>query len=332
MGRLRQVPRSETDDPVVNAMYDLLFGKGVDPVTDDRMGTATGSEGDWWTTYALSPDIMEHAVAGFVLGLREARPPAPTLARLSVLALASIVCARTAAMAFNRLVDRRFDATNARTRERASVTGRVSPRTLAVAVLGFSAGFVASAFLLNPLCGLLSFAALAVILGYSYAKRVTSLSHFVLGAALGLAPIGAYLAVTGGLGPAAPGVWFVSAAVLFWTAGFDVLYSCQDLEHDRREGLHSIPASAGIARALGIARAAHALVPVFLLMAARALDLGAAFMIGIIAVAVLLVWEHRLVRPDDLSRVGTAFFNLNAAVSVVVMIATVVDLWLARGS
>ena len=158
--------------------------------------------------------------------------------------LVCMVGARSAAMAFNRLVDRRFDATNARTRERASVTGRVSPRTLAVAVLGFSAGFVASAFLLNPLCGLLSFAALAVILGYSYAKRVTSLSHFVLGAALGLAPIGAYLAVTGGLGPAAPGVWFVSAAVLFWTAGFDVLYSCQDLEHDRREGLHSIPASA----------------------------------------------------------------------------------------
>jgi 4-hydroxybenzoate polyprenyltransferase len=271
---------------------------------------------------------LPYAVAGFVLGLREAPASGRGLAAIALPALVAIVCARTAAMTFNRLVDRRFDTTNPRTRERASVTGRVSPREMALATAVAGAGFAGSAFLLNPLCGWLSFAALAVILGYSYTKRVTSLSHFVLGGALGLAPIGAYLAATGEFGPGAGGVWLLSAAVLFWTAGFDILYACQDVGHDRSEGLFSIPARLGVARALVVARLSHALVPVFLLLAARALGLGPVFGCGIVAVAALLAWEHRLVRPDDLSRIQTAFFQLNVAISMVVMAAVALDLWL----
>jgi 4-hydroxybenzoate polyprenyltransferase len=231
-------------------------------------------------------------------------------------------------MVFNRLVDRRFDATNPRTRHRASVTGRVSPRAMAVAVVACGAGFVASAVLLNPLCGVLSVPALALMLGYSYTKRVTAWSHFVLGLALALAPLGAYLAVTGRFGPGSPGVALLSGAVLLWTAGFDILYACQDVDHDRRERLFSVPARLGIARALRVARACHALVLAFLLAAARALHLGAAFGAGVIAVGVLLVLEHGLVRADDLSRVQTAFFQLNVAISVVVMVSVATDLWL----
>jgi 4-hydroxybenzoate polyprenyltransferase len=184
---------------------------------------------------------LPHAVAGFVLGVREADLAGPGLARVAALALAAVVCARTAAMVFNRLVDRRFDATNPRTQGRASVTGQVGPGEMIAVIAVASAGFVGCSFVLNPLCGRLSFVALAVILGYSYTKRLTPLSHLVLGAALGLAPIGAYLAVTGEFGPSAPGVWLLSAAVLFWTAGFDVLYACQDLDHDRREGPSACP-------------------------------------------------------------------------------------------
>jgi 4-hydroxybenzoate polyprenyltransferase len=271
---------------------------------------------------------LPYAVAGFALGFREAPAGGAAIARMAAWALVAIVCGRTAAMVFNRLVDRRFDATNPRTRDRASVTGRVSPRAMAVAVVACATGFVASAFLLNPLCGVLSVPALALMLGYSYTKRVTAWSHFVLGLALALAPLGAYLAVTGRFGPGSPGVALLSGAVLLWTAGFDILYACQDVDHDRRERLFSVPARLGIARALRVARASHALVLAFLLAAARALHLGAAFGAGVIAVGVLLVLEHGLVRADDLSRVQTAFFQLNVAISVVVMVSVATDLWL----
>jgi 4-hydroxybenzoate polyprenyltransferase len=271
---------------------------------------------------------LPYAVAGFVLGLREVPASGSRLVRIAALALVAIVCARTAAMVFNRLVDRRFDRTNPRTRERASVTGAITPRQMIVTVATSAAGFVLSAALLNPLCGALSAVALVVILGYSYTKRVTPASHFVLGAALGLAPLGAYLAAAGAFGPAAAGMILLSAAVLFWTAGFDILYACQDVEHDRAEGLFSIPASLGIPRALGVARACHALVLVFLLLSARALGLGIVFSLGVVLVGVLLVFEHRLVRPADLTRIQTAFFHLNAIISVVVMTSVIADLWL----
>jgi 4-hydroxybenzoate polyprenyltransferase len=248
-------------------------------------------------------------------------------ARIAGLALAAIVCARTAAMVFNRLVDRRFDATNPRTSARASVTGEIGPGQMRVAVAASAAGFVLAAFLLNPLCGALAIPALLVVLGYSYTKRVTALSHFVLGAALSLAPLGAYLAVTGAFGPATAGMLLLAAAVLFWTAGFDILYACQDVDHDRGAGLHSVPASLGIRRALVVARASHALVLVLLALAARALGLGIVFSMGVVVTGILLAVEHRLVTPNDLSSVPAAFFQINVLVSFVVMVALVADLW-----
>jgi 4-hydroxybenzoate polyprenyltransferase len=270
---------------------------------------------------------LPFAAAGFALGAREARAGALDAARIAGLALAAIVCARTAAMVFNRLVDRRFDATNPRTSSRASVTGEIGPREMTLAVVLAAAGFAGASFLLNPLCGALAFPALAVILGYSYTKRVTALSHFVLGLALALAPLGAYLAVTGAFGAATAGMLFLAGSVLFWTAGFDILYACQDVEHDRRSGLFSLPAKLGVPRALLVARACHALVLVLLVLAARALGLGIVFSMGVVVTGVLLAVEHRLVGPDDLTRVPTAFFQINVLVSFVVMVAVLADLW-----
>jgi 4-hydroxybenzoate polyprenyltransferase len=270
---------------------------------------------------------LPFAIAGFALGAREAPGPPGEVVRIATFALAAIVCARTAAMAFNRLVDRRFDATNPRTRARASVTGEIGPRQMVAAVALSAAGFVLAAALLNPICGALALPTLLLVLGYSYTKRVTSLSHFVLGAALGLAPLGAYLAVTAGFGPATPGMVLLAAAVLFWTAGFDILYACQDVEHDRATGLFSIPARLGVGRALVVARSCHALVLVLLLLAARALGLGIVFSMGVVVTGLLLAIEHRLVTADDLSSVPTAFFRVNVLVSVVVMTAVVADLW-----
>jgi 4-hydroxybenzoate polyprenyltransferase len=272
---------------------------------------------------------LPFAVAGFALGAREAPGDAGAGARIAGLALLAIVCARTAAMVFNRLVDRRFDATNPRTSARASVTGEIGPGQMVAAVLVSAAGFVVAAWSLNPLCGVLALPTLALVLGYSYTKRVTSLSHFVLGAALGLAPIGAYLAVTGAFGPATAGMMLLAAAVLFWTAGFDILYACQDVEHDRSSGLFSVPARLGVARALVVSRACHALVLFLLALAARALGLGIVFSMGVVVTGLLLAIEHRMVRADDLSNVPTAFFRLNVLVSVVVMVAVVADLWAA---
>jgi 4-hydroxybenzoate polyprenyltransferase len=272
---------------------------------------------------------LPFAVAGFALGAREAGASSVAVGRIAGLALVAIVCARTAAMVFNRLVDRRFDATNPRTRTRASVTGEVRPGEMIAVTLLAAAGFVAASFLLNPRCGVMSLPALGLILGYSYTKRVTSLSHFVLGAALGLAPLGAYLAVTGAFGPATGGIIFLAAAVMFWTAGFDVLYACQDVAHDRETGLHSIPAAVGIPAALGVARGCHALVLVLLLLAARALALGTVFAIGVAVTGALLAIEHRLVSPDDLSKVPAAFFQINVLISFVVMAAVLLDLGIA---
>lgn len=270
---------------------------------------------------------LPYAVAGFLLGAREARPSSGRGVSIGALALGAIVCARTAAMTFNRLVDRRFDATNPRTRARPSVTGEVSARAMVLATISAGIGFVGFSFVLNPLCGALSFAALAVILGYSYTKRVTPLSHFVLGAALGLAPLGAYLAVTGAFGAASSGMVLLSASVALWTAGFDILYACQDVAHDRAEGLSSVPRTLGIPGALLLARACHALVLAGLVAAGAVLGLGIVYSMGVALAGILLVIEHRLVRADDLSKVGTAFFQVNILVSAVVMAAVVLDLW-----
>lgn len=234
-------------------------------------------------------------------------PPVRTL----LLVLVCAVAARTAAMAFNRLVDREIDARNPRTRDRELPRGAVTPRSVGVLVAASSAVFVAGAFLLNPLSGRLSFPVLAVLLGYSTTKRFTWLSHAVLGLALALAPLGAWLAVRGDLeGDLRPPL-LLAAGVLAWVAGFDLIYSCQDAEFDAHSGLASFPARFGARAALLAARALHAAAVLSWALFGRAAGLGSAWWIAFLVASLLLLWEHRLVHPDDLSRVDLAFFTLN---------------------
>lgn len=225
------------------------------------------------------------------------------------------VFARTAAMCFNRLVDREFDARNPRTEGRALVTGELSTQFAINAFLGTSIGFIFSAAMLNRTCFLLAVPTLAILCGYSLTKRFTNLSHYFLGIALGLAPIGAWIAVREDirLTPL-----LLSLGVLLWVAGFDILYSCQDHDVDSTsEELHSVPKKHGIAVAMEIAKRTHAAAVIaFLLFWMWAWPLGLPSLLAIGGIAVLLKHQHDLVRPDDLSRIDAAFFTTNGIISL----------------
>ena len=227
--------------------------------------------------------------------------------------LAAMVGARSAAMAYNRLADRRLDAANPRTASRALPAGALSVGFVRAFLAGSIILFVAAAASLNRLTLLLSPVALGLLFAYSYTKRFTALSHLVLGLCLGIAPVGAWIAVRGDLAllPVLLGL-----AVLFWTAGFDVIYALQDESHDRAAGLHSIPARLGARAALRISAAFHAAMVVFLLAVWRLAGGGPVFLAGIAATAAALVYQHAIVRPGDLSRVNAAFFTANGFVSV----------------
>jgi 4-hydroxybenzoate polyprenyltransferase len=236
----------------------------------------------------------------------------------------AMVAARSAAMGFNRLVDHALDARNPRTASRELPRGVLSRGEVLTFVALSSAVFVLAAWMLNPLCLALSPVALAIVFGYSYTKRLTSASHLALGLALAVAPMGAWLAVRGEL-DAVPAV--LATAVLLWVAGFDTIYACQDAEFDREEGLHSLPARLGVARALGLARVMHVLTLLLLLSLFWLASLHPFYLVGVAGVAALLAWEHTLVRPDDLSRVMPAF-NLNGWVSLGYFVLTAVAVWL----
>jgi 4-hydroxybenzoate polyprenyltransferase len=226
--------------------------------------------------------------------------------------------ARSAAMTFNRIADRDIDAANPRTRSRAIPAGLLSLRfAWAFTILSSVLFFVASA-MLNRLTFLLSPIALASVLLYSYTKRFTSLSHLVLGWCLSIAPTGAWIAVRGHLDSPAP--LLLSLVVLLWTAGFDVLYACQDFDFDRRAGLRSIPARVGISNALWIARALHAGAFIALVGLYFVVQLGWLPLAGLVATGALLVYQHSLVKATDLSRLNAAFFTTNAFVSVILFI------------
>ncbi len=228
----------------------------------------------------------------------------------------AFTAARFAAMGFNRIVDSDIDARNPRTAMREIPSGSLGRREAGVAVLIASAMFVWASFKLNPLCGVLSPAALAWVFFYSYTKRFTRWSHLVLGAGLSIAPVGGYLALTG----AWPSPWWMplvlSLAVTTWVAGFDVFYSLQDTEFDRRNGLHSIPATLGETRAVHLARVMHTLTVISLMVVGLATDSGALYFVGVALAAIILVWEHHLVRPGDLSRLDAAFFAMNGTISI----------------
>lgn len=253
-------------------------------------------------------------------------------ARVLVLVIVCAVAARTAAMAFNRWLDRRIDAENPRTSGRELPRGVLAPGAALSLTVAAALVFLAAAWALNPLCARLAPVVLVVLLVYSATKRFSAGSHFVLGLALALAPLGAWVAVRGDLeGDLAPPL-LLALAVLTWVAGFDLIYACQDEAFDRRRGLHSIPARFGAARALKLSSALHVVTLVVLALFAWRAHLGLAFDLALFLTGVLLVWQHRLVSPGDLSRVDLAFFTLNGWVSVALFLGTVLDLGLGAGA
>lgn len=240
--------------------------------------------------------------------------------------LLGMITARSAAMAFNRLADRRFDAANPRTAMRHLPTGRLSRGVVASFTAVCCLAFVLSTLLFlprNPWPLILSGPVLAWLLGYSYAKRFTSAAHLWLGLALGFAPVAAWLAIRGSLDW--PPVW-LGLAVLSWVAGFDMIYACQDFRFDRAVGLHSVPARFGLRTALRLAALSHAATVLFLLALGVSYPLGPIYFAGVSVVGVLLVYEHRLVRPDDLSHVNLAFFQVNVVISLGLLAVGIADL------
>jgi 4-hydroxybenzoate polyprenyltransferase len=241
----------------------------------------------------------------------------PTLRQILWIIVA-MVGARSAAMAFNRIADRQIDARNPRTATRAIPAGLLSVGFVWAFTLVSAAVFLIAAAMLNRLTLLLAPVALASVLLYSFTKRWTQFSHVILGWCLSIAPTGAWIAVRGEIGSAIP--LLLSLVVLLWTAGFDVLYACQDYDFDRGEGLRSIPARVGISRALWIARALHAGAFLALIALYVMTGLGPLAFAGVIATGALLIYQHRLVRADDLSRLNAAFFTTNAFVSVILLV------------
>jgi 4-hydroxybenzoate polyprenyltransferase len=234
-----------------------------------------------------------------------------------------MVSARSAAMAFNRWADAGIDAANPRTAGRAIPAGLLSRGFVGGFTLAMAGVFILAASRLNRLTLLLSPLALAVVMGYSYTKRFTRWSHLFLGLAMGVAPSAAWIAVRGSLDAR---ILLLTAAVLFWGAGFDVLYACQDFEHDRRVGLKSLPAAIGIPAAFWVSNAMHGAALAFLIVLAKVFGLGLAAWLGIAVVAGLLLYEHLIVSPRDLRRLNAAFFTMNGVIAILFFVFVAADL------
>ena len=257
----------------------------------------------------------EHSVLTLPFGLTGAVLAArgiPTL-HTSIWIVVALVAARSAAMAFNRLVDADIDAENPRTKIRALPAGKLSKQFVLGFVVVTSAILIVAAWELNPLAFYLSPVALAIVFFYSFTKRFTRWAHVVLGLAMGIAPAAAWIAVRGAFDPR---ILLLTGAVVFWGAGFDILYSCQDFEFDHSFGVYSVPRAFGIRRALWIARGFHVITVALLAGMVAAFGLGKIAMVGVGIVALLLVYEHSLVKHDDLSRVNAAFFTMNGLISM----------------
>jgi 4-hydroxybenzoate polyprenyltransferase len=289
-----------------------------------------------WNRLRLTLDMIkfEHSVfalpfamTGALLAFRESNFNAPDLWRKLLWIAVAMVGARSAAMAFNRLVDADMDARNPRTRARHLPAGLLSPGFTWAFVVASSAVFFLAAWALNPLCLRLAPLALAIVFFYSFTKRFTSFAHVVLGFSLGIAPAAAWIAVRGSLDPR---ILWLTAAVTFWTAGFDMIYACQDYDFDCAEELFSVPRFLGIAGALWAARAMHVLMVLCLLFLVHALHLGGLALAGVGAIVALLLYEHSLVKPNDLSRVNAAFFTMNGYVSVLFFLFWAADIFFLK--
>jgi 4-hydroxybenzoate polyprenyltransferase len=250
----------------------------------------------------------------------------PTAAQLGWIVLC-MVSVRSAAMAFNRVADAQIDAANPRTATRAIPAGTLSLKFVGVFVVASCAVFVAAAAQLNQLTLYLSPVVLAVVLLYSYTKRFTRWSHLVLGFALGMAPAAAWIGVRGSLDAR---IVVLTAAVTFWVGGFDVLYACQDTDFDRAHGLNSVPQAFGVRRALNFSRALHVIMLALLAALVPLFGLGKLAMVGVLAVAVLLAYEHSLVSAGDLSKLNAAFFTMNGVIALVFFVFVAADLLLNR--
>ncbi len=268
------------------------------------------------TIFALPFAVMSAFLAA------EGMPEARALLWIVV----AMVGARSAAMAFNRIVDAKYDKANPRTQNRALPAGKVLVWQYWVFLVGASIVFIIASGMLNQLALMLSPVALAIIFFYSFTKRFTSLSHLFLGIALSIAPVGAWVAIREEISFAS---LVLGAAVVFWLIGFDIIYSCQDVEIDQNSGLHSIPSKIGVRNALRLAAISHAIMIVFLLGLLFLPLLGTFYLIGVLTVAALLVYEHSLVKWNDLSKVNVAFFNVNGWIGAALMATVVVDcVWL----
>jgi 4-hydroxybenzoate polyprenyltransferase len=267
---------------------------------------------------------LPFALTGALLAFRESHIPGRVFAWKLLWIVIAMVAARSAAMTFNRILDADIDGRNPRTKARHIPAGQLSARfawaftTIAVAV------FLLAARALNPLCLILAPLALGLIFFYSYTKRFTTFAHLVLGLSLGIAPAAAWIAVTGSLDWR---ILLLTAAVTFWTAGFDIIYSCQDYEFDQTEGLFSLPRRFGIGGALWIARVFHVTMIACLAALAWSFTLGWLSVAGIGAVVLLLLYEHSMVKADDLSRVNAAFFTVNGYVSVLFFLFWAADIY-----
>jgi 4-hydroxybenzoate polyprenyltransferase len=262
---------------------------------------------------------LPFALTGAMLAARGV-PPLPTLGWI----LLAMVSARSAAMAFNRLADARLDAANPRTANRALPTGLLSAKFVGWFTVLASAIFLAAAWRLNRLTLMLAPVVLVVLLGYSLTKRFTRWSHLVLGLALGIAPSAAWIAVRGSLDRR---IVVLTAAVLLWVAGFDILYACQDFEHDRKVGLNSVPQAFGMRAAFWLARLFHLGMLALLLWMCALFSLGPIAYVGVALVAALLLYEHLIVSPADLSRMDAAFFTMNGVIAFVFFAAVATALF-----
>lgn len=266
---------------------------------------------------------LPFALTGALLAVRGQELISSVLVAKFFWIVVAMVAARSAAMAFNRVVDADIDAKNPRTSMRAIPAGQVSRSFTWGFIVFWSAVFVAAAAMLNPLCLALSPAALAIVCGYSYAKRFTAFAHLILGLALGIAPLAAWIAVRGTFDWP---ITLLTAAVMLWVGGFDIIYACQDLEFDRQQGLHSIPAVLGAARALMLSRLLHVAMVALLLALWSLSGLGWIALAGVAVTAALLGWEHSLVSADDFSKVNAAFFQVNGIVGVLFFLFWAADM------
>lgn len=242
-----------------------------------------------------------------------------------LLILVAMVSGRTTAMLLNRIIDAEIDRRNPRTKDRAIPRGLVSVKTATLLTLFTGTIFLFSAYLLNWLCFILSPIPLITFVLYPYTKRFTAMSHFILGAALGMAPVGAWIAIKNAL-PELP-VILLGLAVMLWTVGFDILYALLDIEFDRKEGLKSIPALLGVKGALLASRLSHLGAFLLLVLLYHFFELQGFYIVGVMFTGFLLVYEHMLIKPEDLSRLNTAFFNVNASISIIIFVSTAIDIF-----